>query len=290
MANERGRGQQSDRYTLPSRREQPEEYDSQSRYGRREEAIERGQDRAWKDARSDERSGGSEAVGPRRITKAEREASAAGVWTAALFVGLTALASVSWVACAGLVLRLGENPGLYDQLLVYISAGLGFLGILGSLRGAWLLALAPRMKGRQGAVRRNAVVPVLLGLPFLLGALSGDAESHDSMLTRLSAAAPILLLAYLSQMLFHVGAGRHGTEWGRWAAILWLCAAVVVAFFGTWFWISIALSLLAASLAMLAGNGAWDHYENRIWGIAAAPKPVESSVSRKQSGRGRTHR
>lgn len=276
MTSDRGRWQQSERHTLPSRREQPDEYDSQSRYSRRDDAIERGQDRVWDDARGrdepdEEMPGSTGEKGARRVSKSEREASSAGVWTAALFVGLTALASVLWVVAAGLVLRIGNPPGLYEQLSLGLSVGIGYLGILGSLRAAWLLALAPRVKDRRRAIRRNAMVLALLGLPFLHAVVTSDVESSGSMLLRLSAAAPILMLATLGFTLFRAGDGRHGAASGRWAATCWISAAVTVAFLGNWFWPSILLSLVAAVLAMLAGNGVWDHYENRIWGITAAP-------------------
>ena len=276
MTSDRGSWQRSERHTLPSRREQPDEYDSQSRYSRRDDAVERGQERVWDDARGgvaeDEDSAGSAGRnGARRVSKSEREASSAGVWTAALFVGLTALASVLWVVAAGLVLRIGNPPGLYEQLSLGLSVGIGYLGILGSLRAAWLLALAPRVKEYQRGTRRDTMVLALLGLPFLYAVVTGNFESAGSVLMRLSAAAPILMLALLGLTLFGAGDGRHGTASGRWAAICWIGVAITVVFLGNWFWPSILLSLGASGFGMIAGNGAWDHYENRIWGITAAP-------------------
>lgn len=259
-------------HSLPPRREQPDEYDSQSRYGRRDDAIERGQEKAWSEQR------------PRRVSKSEREASNAGVWTAALFVGITALLSVLWVACAGLVARVGEQPGLYEQLGIFLTGMLGGLGLLGTIRSAWLLAIAPRVRKESGSIRRNAMVLALLALPFLFwGVLAPQSSPLPPLVLRMSATAPLFLQAFVGMTLVRVGEGRHGTHWGAWSALLWVACAVVVVFLGNWMVTSLALAGLAAACTMAAGTGAWEHYENRIWGVGPAEAPAEKATQKRKS-------
>ncbi|MFM1868647.1 MAG: hypothetical protein RL591_2055 [Planctomycetota bacterium] len=273
-------GGHSGGHSLPPRREQPDEYDSQSRYGRRDDAIERGQEKPWREER------------PKRVSKAEREASNSGVWTAALFVGLTALLSVLWVVCAGLVARLSEAgepsgppklPGLYEQLAVGLSALLGSFAVLGSLRTAWLLALAPRVVKRSGTIRRNAVLLAVLGIPFLVfGVLAPSDSPLPHLVLRVSAAGPLLLQAFVGRILVQVGDGRHGTHWGGWAFAGWLACSLCVVFFESWMTLSVIVALLAACCTMLAGTNAWEYYENRIWGVGPSAAPTTKKVDSKR--------
>lgn len=262
-------GGQSGGHSLPPRSERPEEYDSQSRYGRRDDAIERGQDRPWSDER------------PKRVSRAEREASNSGVWTAALFVGLTALLSVLWVVCAGLVAKMSEKPDLYEQLGIGLSALLGSFAVLGSLRIAWLLALAPRVLKSSGSIRRNAVILALLGIPFLIyGVLAPSDSPLPHMVLRISATGPLLLQALVGRTLVRVGDGRHGTHWGSWSAVGWIVSSFSIVFLESWITFSVLVALLAACFTMMAGTSAWEYYENRVWGVGPVASPVAKKAAK----------
>ena len=276
------RGSVDKSHTLPSLREQLDEYDSQSRHGRRDEVIERGQATPWKDGTSTRRA----------VSKAEREASNAGVWTAALFVGITSALCLSWVVCTGLSIQPTMQPtmqpamqpsagvGMYEQLALFLTAGLGTLGLLAALRSVWVLSMAPRLKSQQQSIRFRAMLLCVASSYFLYDLWNGDVESHGSLLVRMSAGFPVLLPAYLGVLLRRACEGRHGTGSGNWAAWSWASAGLVVVVAGTWMWISIALAAVGTVCAVLAGHGAWEYYENRLWGITSAP-----SATRKPSER-----
>ena len=221
------RGSVDKSHTLPSLREQLDEYDSQSRHGRRDEVIERGQATPWKDGTSTRRA----------VSKAEREASNAGVWTAALFVGITSALCLSWVVCTGLSIQPAMQPsagvGMYEQLALFLTAGLGTLGLLAALRSVWVLSMAPRLKSQQQSIRFRAMLLCVASSYFLYDLWNGDVESHGSLLVRMSAGFPVLLPAYLGVLLRRACDGRHGTGSGNWAAWSWASAGLVVVVAGT---------------------------------------------------------
>ena len=211
-------------------------------------------------------------LGSRQRTHAD-VAGNKGVWTAALFLAVSAFLMPVWFLAAGSTFASGMELATSVSLHWVQTAvlALGAVALWSGSGASAMLAGAPRLANghHRSAMRWLAIAASICGACFIFRMLTDPAGVPSDALCYLTAIMPAALFAQSSFALPAITKGKYGTEIGWFGGWCWAAAgaslALVAAAPGMW-WLPTGFALAGAFCTGMASVRVWRRYEGGIVG------------------------
>lgn len=209
-------------------------------------------------------------LGSRHRTHAD-VAGSKGVWTAALFLALSAFLMPVWFLAAGSTFASGTELAASVSLR-WVQAAVLVLGAIALWSGSGasaMLAGAPRLAHghHRSAMRWLAALASVCGACFVFRMFTDPGEVSSDALCYLTAIMPAALFAQSSFALPAITKGKYGTEIGWLGGWCWTAAGASLAFVAaapSFWWLPTAFALAGAFCTGMASVRVWRRYEGGI--------------------------